>query len=292
MIILDEKNRVFTLHTQNTTYQMKADQHSVLVHTYYGPRVEGCDLSYRIRYVDRGFSPNPSGSGADRVYSLDTLPQEYSTCGVGDYRMPSIEFEPEDGSRLADLRYEGCELRRGKYGLEGLPAFWGGDEWETLVVRLRDGSAGMLVELYYGVLERYDLITRAVRVVNRRDCAVRLCWCASLCLDFIRSDLDLITFNGAHVMERCPSRAPLRPGIQSVNSLRGTSSHHHNPFVVLCEHGAGEDYGLCYGAALVYSGNFLAAAERTQLEHNRLLLGINPYHFCWTLEPGTSVQQK
>ena len=144
----------------------------------------------------------------------------------------------------------------------------------------------MLVELYYGVLERYDLITRAVRVVNQGTSPVRLRRCASLCLDFLGGDYDLITFDGCHVMERCPNRAPLRQGVQSVESVRGTSSHHHNPFVVLCEHGAGEDYGLCYGAALVYSGNFLAAAERTQLEHNRLLLGINPYHFCWTLAPG------
>jgi len=286
MIVLDKEHNVFTLHTQNTTYQMKADQYSVLLHTYYGPCVSGGDLSYLIQYADRGSSPNPNEAGHRRDYSLDTLPQEYSTCGVGDYRMPSIEFEPEDGSRLADLRFAGCELRKGKYSLEGLPAFWGGDEWETLVVRLRDGSAGMLVELYYGVLERYDLITRAVRVVNQGTSPVRLRRCASLCLDFLGGDYDLITFDGCHVMERCPNRAPLRQGVQSVESVRGTSSHHHNPFVVLCEHGAGEDYGLCYGAALVYSGNFLAAAERTQLEHNRLLLGINPYHFCWTLAPG------
>ena len=45
----------FTLHTQNTTYQMKADQHSVLVHTYYGPRVAGGDLSYLVRYADRAY---------------------------------------------------------------------------------------------------------------------------------------------------------------------------------------------------------------------------------------------
>lgn len=66
------------------------------------------------------------------------------------------------------------------------------------------------------------------------------------------------------------------------------SSHHHNPFVMLCDRSADEDHGLCYGAALVYSGNFLAAAERTQLKHNRLILGLNPYHFCWALEPGKS----
>ena len=62
--------------------------------------------------------------------------------------MPSIEFEPEDGSRLADLRFADCELRKGKYSLEGLPAFWGGDEWETLVVLMEDASTRMSVELY------------------------------------------------------------------------------------------------------------------------------------------------
>ena len=63
MIVLDEKNRVFTLHTCATTYQMKADSHQVLLHTYYGPRVGNGDLSYLIRHADRGFSPNPSGTG-------------------------------------------------------------------------------------------------------------------------------------------------------------------------------------------------------------------------------------
>ena len=288
MIVIDSGNKVFTLQTQNTTYQMKADRYNVLLHTYYGPRISGGDLSYLIQRADRGFSPNPNEVGEDRTYSLDTLPQEYSTCGVGDFRLPSIELEPEDGSLLADLRYAGHALRKGKYALPGLPAFRGGDEWETLTVRLEDAAARVTVELYYGVLERYDLITRAVRVVNRGNGTVRLRRCASLCLDFQGGDFDFITFDGCHVQERGLSRAPLRPGVQSVESVRGMSSHHHNPFVMLCDHDAGEDHGLCYGAALVYSGNFLAGLERTHLEHNRLTLGINPFHFCWTLEPGDS----
>ena len=286
MIVLDTQNNVFTLHTKHTTYQMKADQYRVLLHTYYGPRVSGGDLSYLIQFADRGASPNPNEAGHRRDYSLETLPQEYSTCGVGDFRLPSLEFEPQDGSHMADLRYVNYQLRPGKYSLEGLPAFWGDQGWETLVVCLEDPSTHMQVELYYGVLEERDLITRAVRVVNRGNSTVRLHRCASLCLDLQRGDFDLITFDGCHAQERNPHRAPLRHGVQSVESVRGTSSHHHNPFVVLCDQGATEDYGLCYGAALLYSGNFLAAVERTHLEHNRLVLGINPYHFCWTLSPG------
>ena len=236
MIVYDKQSGTFTLHTCRTTYQMKADSHGVLLHLYYGPRLRDGDLGYLLQYADRGFSPNPSGSGADRVYSLDTLPQEYSTCGVGDYRLSAAEVEQTDGSLLLDLRYTGYGIRPGKYELEGLPAFHG-QGWETLSVILRDPSSGVEVELLYGVCEEDDLITRAARLTNRGSGDVRLCQAMSLCLDLSRADLDLITFDGGHVRERNLDRAPLRPGVQGVGSVRGTSSHQHNPFVILCERG-------------------------------------------------------
>ena len=59
MIVINKEHRVFTLHTKNTTYQMKADRHNVLIHTYYGPRVGDCDLSYLVRYADRACAPTP-----------------------------------------------------------------------------------------------------------------------------------------------------------------------------------------------------------------------------------------
>ena len=286
MIVINKEHRVFTLHTKNTTYQMKADRHNVLIHTYYGPRVGDCDLSYLVRYADRACAPNPHEAGTDRTYSLDTLPQEYSTCGVGDFRLPSIEVEYPDGSRVADLRLTGWKVERGKYELDGLPFFRGTEGAETLRITLEDPAADLAVELAYGVFEDCDLITRSVQVRNCGSAPVRLRQCASLCLDFQRSDLDLITFDGCHMMERAPSRAPLRSGVQGVGSVRGTSSHQHNPFVVLCERGAGEDHGLCYGAALLYSGNFIAQAERSQFADTRLVMGIHPHHFRWTLGPG------
>ena len=287
MIIQDNKARVFTLQTRHTTYQLKADENGVLLHTYYGPKVRGGDLSRLIRCADRGFSPNPSEVGNDRTYSLDTLPQEYSGSGAGDFRLPSLELELPDGSRVADLRYVGAKVQSGKYNLEGMPAFFGAaEDADTLTVTLEDQTAHVRVELLYGVFEELDLITRAARVVNCGETPVRLHRAASLCLDFPSADLDFITFDGGHVKERSLHRTRLRPGIQSVGSIRGISSHQHNPFVMLCEPDADEDHGTCYGAALLYSGNFEAAAERCQFEDARLTLGIHPFHFCWTLEPG------
>ena len=169
MIVLDQENRVFTLHTLNTTYQMKADQYNVLLHTYYGSRLEDCDFSALIRCDDRSFTPNPSEAGNNRNYSLDVMPQEYSTCGVGDFRLPAIELELANGSHTADLRYEGFRLEKGKYTLEGLPGFYSTeDEAETLVIILKDIAAQVVLELYYSVFEIYDLITRTVRVIKEQ----------------------------------------------------------------------------------------------------------------------------
>ena len=289
MIIQDNTTRVFTLQTRHTTYQLKADQNGVLLHTYYGPRIQGGDLSRLIRYADRGFSPNPNEVGNDRTYSLDTLPQEYSGSGAGDFRLPSLELELSDGSHVTDLRYVEACVQRGKYTLEGLPAFFdAGEPAETLVVTLEDAAAQLRVELLYGVFEDLDLITRAARITNCGKETLRLYRAASLCLDFPSAQLDFVTFDGGHVKERGLNRSRLRPGIQSVGSIRGISSHQHNPFVMLCEPDADEDHGTCYGAALLYSGNFEAAVERGQFEDARLTMGIHSFHFCWTLEPGQS----
>lgn len=289
MIFFDERRNTITLSTVATTYRMKVDTTGVLLHTYYGPRLRGGDLSNRIVHEDRGFSPNPYEVGKDRTYSLDTLPQEYSSCGVGDFRLPSVEASCGNGSHTVDLRYVGHTIREGKYALEGLPAFYDeGVTAQTLSVELWDSCTGLEVELLYGVLEEYDLITRAVRVLNGGQTPVDLERVSSVCLDFPVGEHDLITLGGAYAREREPVRMPLTQGVHTVGSVRGSSSHQQNPFVVLCDHETTEDAGRCWGVALVYSGSFQANTEYTQFHETRLTLGINPFHFHWTLQPGES----
>ena len=159
---------------------------------------------------------------------------------------------------------------------------------QTLSVELRDSCTGLEVELLYGVLEKYDLITRAVRVRNGGESPMELERVSSVCLDFPAGEHDLITLGGACAREREPVRMPLTQGVHTVGSVRGTSSHQQNPFVVLCDHETTEDAGRCWGVALVYSGSFQANTEYTQFHETRLTLGINPFHFRWKLQPGES----
>lgn len=280
-------NQIFSLHTKHSTYQMKVDR-DFLIHTYYGPYVGDSDMSYLARCIDRGFSGNPDGI-TDKGYSLDTQLLEYPSYGIGDFRNDCLRVAYADGSQVTDLKYVSHEIKEGKYGLEGLPAMYQGEEnVQTLEVVLQDVYKKLEVILYYGVFENLDVITRACKIVNKGEDKVNLLRAYSMCLDFNNKDMDFVHFYGRHAMERIMERTPLHHGIQSVGSRRGFSSHQHNPFVVLCAHDAGEDHGNCYGASFVYSGNFAAEAEVTQADCTRMTMGIHDAQFQFELQPQES----
>ena len=286
-IVFEKENRLFTLCTKNSMYQMKADDKGILLHTYYGRKTDICDYSYLIQRRDHGFSGNPDEAAGDRTYSTDTLPQEYSSFGSGDYRESALDIRYDNGTRTLGLRYEGYEIIKGKYSIPGLPAMYADEnEAETLVITLRDDVQDVRVKLYYGVVEDLDVITRSVSVENHGKAPVQLERVMSLCLDQPYGDWDWMTFYGKHEMERQLSRTPIHHGVQSVGSLRGASSHQYNPFVMLADKNATETSGECYGFSLLYSGNFLAAAEKDQFDQTRLIMGIHPGNFEFLLREG------
>lgn len=289
-VSVDLERKIFTLQTDHTMYQMKADEYGVLLHTYYGRRTEIWDYSYLIDYENHGFSGNPYEAGGRREYSLDVLPQEYPSWGGGDYRTSALKVRYADGSSSCELRYMGYEVLDGKYSLDGLPAVYGQqrDRAQTLQIFLEDTVRRIRVTLSYGVMENLDLITRAVKVTNIGEETVKLERVLSASVDFTNGGFDLMTFYGRHVKERTPQRAPLTHGVKCVESTRGTSSHQQNPFLILCDGDANEEQGSCYGFSLLYSGDFLGAAELDQFGQTRVALGIHPGNFCWTLARGES----
>ena len=281
------KNHVFTLQTKSSTYQMK-EEGGFLFHNYYGPVIGDVDMSYLVCPMDRGFSGQPQEI-VDRRFSLDTRLLEYSAYGTGDYRDYCLHAIYEDGSHVTDLRFVSYEVKEGKYALEGLPAMYQGEEKaETLEITLRDEYKNLEVVLYYGVFEDLDVITRACKIVNQSEEQVRLLRAYSMGLDFDNKDMDMLHFYGRHAMERKMERSPLQHGFQGVESRRGYSSHQQNPFVILCKQDANEEYGWCYGASFVYSGNFSIQAEVSQTDLTRLTVGIQDTQFEFHLDSGES----
>lgn len=283
-IIYNPNKRIFSLHTKNTTYQMMVDQYGYLLHLYYGSVNYGL-MDYALVYADRGFSGNPYVAGADRTYSLDTLPQEYPTLGTGDYRNYALNIENSDGIECCNLKFSHYEIKKGKYSLKGLPAVWADEnKADTLEIVLKDSVSKIEVSLLYGVLAEEDIITRSVIIRNTGEERVTLKKAAGACLDFVSGDFDMIKFYGKHTMERNVERIHVGHGTSSFGSRRGTSSHQYNPAIILADKNTTEDFGNCYGMLFVYSGNFLCEVEKDQINQTRLLMGLNDDLFSYPLD--------
>ena len=283
----NDTTRLLTLRTASSSYQLQIDELGFLRHLYYGRDTGTADLRCLHRFYDLGFSGNHYEHRMERAPSPDTIPQEYSSSGAGDYRVPAVVAAGPSGHRGTDWRYVSHEIRPGKYALAGLPtSFDNGGECETLTITLRDDASGLTLRLYYGVFASLDIITRAAELQNDGETPVTLEKAASACLDLPFGDWDLMHFHGRHCFERQPERLHLPHGVVSVGSERGMSSHQHNPFVILCDRDATEDAGGCYGLMLVYSGSFRCDVERSQTGSVRAVMGVSPLDFSWTLQPG------
>ena len=286
----DEKKNLFTLQTTDSTYQMKVDDHGVLLHTYYGAAADETDFSYLIGPEDRGFSGQPGDEKKNRTYSMDYYPLEYPVQGNGDFRVKALKAGFEGEVPALDLRFVSYEQGKGKYSLPGLPALFEAEkeEAETLKITLKDRVEEIYVTLFYGIFEKKNIITRAASIENRSEKNVVLKRALSLGLDFMEGDMDLIHFYGKHAGERQFERRNLPHGITEISSSRGTSSHHHNPFVILCDRETTEDFGNAYGISFIYSGGFRIQMEKDQVDGIRLVCGIDDEEFLWKLAPGES----
>ena len=287
-VVTTEQSTLFTIRTKHTTYQMKADEYGVLLHLWYGASVEG-DLSYLLDYPDVGFSGNLYEAENRRTYSLNTLPLEYATEGVGDFRIPAVAATHADGSNALDLRYQSYTIHKGKYAIAGLPAVYADEnEAETLEIVLKDTATDLQVTLRYGVLPELDMLTRCVSIQNLGTTPITLTKAASFCLDLPYGKWEWMHFHGRHAMERITERTPLIHGIQESSSTRGTSSHHQNPTAILCTPDCTETNGSCFGAAFLYSGSFQTKIEYDQMRQARMVMGLHPDLFRWELQPNAT----
>ena len=283
-IFIHSDSLQFQLNTAHTSYVMQV-RDGFLLHLYWGAKLADGDHSYFFREQGRAaFSPRMEGCGG---FILDDVPLEYPCWGRGDLRTPALEAENADGSNIADLRYTGYTLLREKPALPGLPAVYAeAGECETLVVHLADPVSRLEVDLYYCVLEDFDVLTRYARIRNGGASAVVLRRAMSASVDFDHIRYRVIANFGTHCRERNLESVPLAHGRFLLDSRRGASSHVHNPFLILTSPNADEESGDVYGQVLVYSGSFTAEAAANQFDTARTVIGLNPEEFSWKLEPG------
>lgn len=290
-IIYNEKTREFHLYNHEISYIIKILDNDQPGQLYYGKRLTHReDFSHLFEYAMRDMSPYAFEGNS--TFSLENIKQEYPTFGCGDMRFPAYEIERENGSHVVEFVYKEHKIYNGKPKLEGLPATYveSDDEAQTLELVLEDASIGTKIILLYTIYEAFPVIARSVRFECDSDEKITLLSAMSACVDLPDKDYEMIDLAGVWARERHVRRHKLDYGIQSIYSMRGCSSYQFNPFLALARENADEFYGQVYGFSLVYSGNFLAQTEVDNYDTTRVLMGIHPNGFKWTLGKGESFQ--
>lgn len=285
-----EKERVFKLDTENTSYVIGiVDEENYIGHVYYGKKLLSHDVAYLMRTQEYPFVP--SKNNRERCAFHDLFPFEYPTGGIGDYRESCFSVRTLGGHVASKLSYESYRIIEGKPELEGLPATFGDkDTCTTLELTCKDDILGLKVVLLYTAFSDIDVITRSVKVINEGQETIYLTKVFSACLDMDNEDYDMITLHGSWARERHMQRKTLGYGIQNASSFRGESSHQDHPFLALVTKNTTQETGEVYAMNFVYSGNFKAQAEVSQFDRVRMSMGIHPENFCWKLEPTESFQ--
>ncbi len=284
------KDNIITLHTKNTSYQMAVNENGYLAHLYYGARLD--DSSAEVRGKVGYHTGLPLAyDGKNRELSPDVCPLEYSAYGSGDFRTTPLKVRFADGSSVCDLRFVSAEMSDTKPALKGLPALHDKKGVSaTVEVCLKDKVYDLYVYLLYSAFEDEDVIAHSVRIENKTGSDVVLESVLTTALDNYEDEYDFIAFTGKPHFERGPVRTSLGDMKITTESKRGSSSHQTNPFVIVCSHDCTEKAGECYGTALVYSGNFTASLEKTQIGTSRFVMGINPENFTYILKEGEVFQ--
>lgn len=283
--------KTFHLFNDNISYLMCILENGHLGQLYFGKKIRDKeDFSYLLEKRSRPMSSYLYEG--DRTFSLEHIKQEYPVYGTTDYRHPAVEILQENGSRISDFCYESHTISGGKPGLAGLPATYteSDDEAKTLCVTLRDSVTNIRLELLYTIFASGGILTRSARLINDGTSPVHLLTAMSLSLDLPDMDYEWIQLSGAWARERHIRKRTLEYGIQAIDSMRGHSSHEHNPFLVLKRPAATENQGTVLGFSLIYSGNFRIQAEVDTHDTTRVTVGINPSGFDWKLDANESFQ--
>lgn len=290
-MIFHQDSKTFHLYNDEISYIFCLLKNGQPGQLYYGKRLTDREsFSHLLEFGLKDMAP--CTFEGDRTFSLEYIRQEYPAYGSGDMREPAYQITQADGSRISEFCYREHHIYAGKPKLPGLPAVYveKDTEAETLEVVLEDPVIRTELVLSYTIFRELPVICRNARFIHRGTEAIVLGPAMSFNLDLPDCDYEMVDLAGAWARERYVCTHRLHEGIQSVYSMRGHSSHQFNPFLALKRPDAGEHTGEVLGFSLVYSGNFLGQAVVDTFGVTRVMMGIHPNGFAWTLRTGESFQ--
>ncbi len=271
-VVHDEREQVWLLEMRSTCYAFAlADDGAAVRHLYWGrslPRAAVTGLA-----VDSRADP---GRRERRVSWGREFPDEYVPWGGLRFDEPSLRAEFADGTRAVEWRYAGQRSGR----REGS---------STLEVDLADAAYGLRVTLHYRIYDDFDVVERWAAVHNDGNggpVTIRQALSANWWMPAGRR-WRLRYAHGGWGTENQLTEAMLGPGKLVLESRRGTTGHHLNPWFTLDPDGASaENSGEVWSGALAWSGSWKNVFETTTAGRVHACGGWNDFDWMHEVAPG------
>ncbi len=292
LIHVNQEDRQFHLTNGQVSYIFHVMKNGQLGHLYYGKALRHRDDFSHLQTYDVPTGATTHVYADDPAFGLETLRQEFPAYGNSDFREPAISVSKATANHIPSFTYESYQILEGKPRLEGLPATYTEDNHDasTLQILLKDEFLQAELQLNYTIFRDKPVITRSAALINKGTEGLIIDRLMGASLDLPDKDFVFTHLAGTWSRERHVKERNLETGIQSISSLRGASSHHHNPFLALKRPDTTEHTGEVYGFNFIYSSNFLMQIEVDHYDMARLTVGIHPFGFKWNLQPQATFQ--
>lgn len=275
------KNNVFCLETNNNSYIFRITDYGDVESLYYGAKIDKCDIATLIKKRSL-LLVNTLYADGDETYCYDRINFEFSVPYRGDSRSSATALYVGNTS-MTDFVYFSADINPELVDMT-MPIPKNYDE--SLRVTLKDKlHDGLLLELWYFVFEKSDVIARFMRIKNNTSDEIVISKAMSAQYDIDGDSREIMTFQGAWGRERMPKCTTLNCGKFTAGSYSGMSSAECNPFFIVKDRLASEFFGEAYGFNLIYSGSHELSAEITPYGGLRILNGVQSEGFAYRLKP-------
>ena len=265
MAVQQLKN-VWVLETRTTGYALGLHSTGHLIHLYWGKRLPQVGDYLATTAL---LSIIPAGMETRFV------PEEYPAHGGLKFVDPCLKVTLIDGVRELVLGFESAEVSQGQDS--------------ELTISLKDADFPLRVLLHYRVHEAHDLIERWVTVENEGEQPVILERIFSAEWHLPYGGTYRLTHAGGRFAHEMQLRQDfLTAGLKVLESRRGITSYHHNPWFAVDRGETNENQGEVWFGVLAWSGNWKLAAEVTDYAMARINIGVNDWDFAWRLASGES----
>lgn len=263
------QKKLWLLETKNTSYALGLDEQGNLHQLYWGQKLPYAE-DYPLADINCGQSSFDFREGF--------APLEYPAWGGLIYSEPCLKAVLPGDVRAASLEYLTHEIEQAGTGKS--------QEVFRLSITLKDRYwAGLQVRLCYNVYYEFDLIGKHAEIINKGDKAITLESVQSGIWNLPEGDNYRLThLTGKWAGETQIRRTVLTEGKKVLESRRGPTSPHANPWFAVDSGNAQEEAGEVWFGALRWSGNWKIVAEQSPFSALKVTGGINDFDFAWELE--------